>query len=521
MTTLEDLYNHSTKLSNAKDKIAEHQSDFEAVLGGFGGSSSEKRLACQISATHLHHFPSLADKVLDCIFDLCEDAHDLMVRKQAIKDLGLICKRDVGHVVKVADILVQLLQTSDNLEQTLVCISLTSLLRLDTSATITALFNRMITEGDLLRERALSFVQSRMKIMLNEDLLAKEAVEEAIVANCKKVLEDVTGTEFKSIMRILTCLPSLASLQGRQQLISIVAQQANLAPDADVNDTDNMNCLMECLEQATQLFSKNVKSDKFVEHLCLRVLPNLSTPEATTTDTEATITTTDATTTTTTDATTTDTTEATTDTQLSIFKILAEICAYAGNMKNAEECVSSIYDKLITYMPEAPLDISTTDTFSPLQFSHVECLMTALHYLGKQCEDFLKEAERLKEFRGRLQYFARGVQAYNKSLRSMQDKTPEKRKVKELALKVTSNISILIRDLFHNPPHYTSSINLSFKKPVVATSPGTKRPAAIVHKVATIDVVKKARSDQARYVPPSGKFSSTLSTNTTAGAKKV
>ena len=45
---------------------------------------------------------------------------------------------------------------------------------------------------------------------------------------------------------------------------------------------------------------KNVKSDRFVEHLCLRVLPNMASKHQNG------------------------------DLQLSVFKILADICAYAG-----------------------------------------------------------------------------------------------------------------------------------------------------------------------------------------------
>ena len=175
-------------------------------------------MASQICATHLHHFPQLVDRVLDSLFDLCEDGDDLMVclfcihslsyhsyffsllsqsftklvfhnqvRKQAIKDLALICKRNTSHVGRVADILVQLLQSNDSLEQTLLWISLTSLLRLDTKATLGAVFNRVMSGSDILRERALSFLQSRVKTMSSEDLLAKEGVEELLVTNCKKV----------------------------------------------------------------------------------------------------------------------------------------------------------------------------------------------------------------------------------------------------------------------------------------------------------------------------------------------
>ncbi|PIK37761.1 putative apoptosis inhibitor 5 [Apostichopus japonicus] len=125
-----------------------------------------------------------------------------------------------------------------------------------------------------------------------------------------------------------------------------------------------------------------------------------------------------------------------------------------------------------------------------LQFSVVECLMHAFHCLVRKQPDFLaaeENADRLKDFRIRLQYFARGVQSSMKQLRlalkgkaGAQLKT-EENKIKVVALRITSNINTLIKDLMHNPPSYKSNIVLSWKpiqKQGVATSPETakKRP---------------------------------------------
>lgn len=56
-----------------------------------------------------------------------------------------------------------------------------------------------------------------------------------------------------------------------------------------------------------------------------------------------------------------------------------------------------------------------------LNFSCVECLMYAFHVLGRYHPEFLASEdnkERLKDFRLRLGYFARGTQNYIKELRS-------------------------------------------------------------------------------------------------------
>lgn len=69
----------------------------------------------------------------------------------------------------------------------------------------------------------------------------------------------------------------------------------------------------------------------------------------------------------------------------------------------------------------------------------------------------------------RLQYFARGIQGYMKKLReTLQGKTEaelktDEHKLKVVALKTTTNINTLIKDLFHTPPSFKSNINLSWK----------------------------------------------------------
>ena len=105
-----------------------------------------------------------------------------------------------------------------------------------------------------------------------------------------------------------------------------------------------------------------------------------------------------------------------------------------------------------------------------LQFSHVECLMYAFHKICKQTPEFLiKDPDQLKEFRLRLQYFARGIQGYIKILReaiagkSEEELKTEENQLKVVALKTTNNINTLIKDLFHSPPSFKSVVELSWK----------------------------------------------------------
>lgn len=184
------------------------------------------------------------------------------------------------------------------------------------------------------------------------------------------------------------------------------------------------------------------------------------------------------------------------DVQLELLKSLAELAEYCGKLEKHEEKVQQLYNALIvskdtvmnifghihisvheshyyyyylqTLMPLPPV----TEVTEPpkLQFSHVECLIYAFHKLCKLTPEFLmKDPEQLKEFRLRLQYFARGIQGYIKKLReaingkSEDELKTDENQLKVIALKTTNNINTLIKDLFHSPPSFKSVIHPSWK----------------------------------------------------------
>jgi len=62
-----------------------------------------------------------------------------------------------------------------------------------------------------------------------------------------QVLLDVTAVEFVTFMRILTCLPSMNTLVGRQQLVDIVADQADLSSAFNVCVLVVFNSIVLCV----------------------------------------------------------------------------------------------------------------------------------------------------------------------------------------------------------------------------------------------------------------------------------
>ena len=99
---------------------------------------------------------------MDAILDLCED-DDVDIRKQAIKDLPNLCREMKEFLPKVADVLVQLLQTEDKSEAVVIHNSLMSLFRRDAKGTLIGLFSQVRNGGDLVRDRALKFLHLKIK----------------------------------------------------------------------------------------------------------------------------------------------------------------------------------------------------------------------------------------------------------------------------------------------------------------------------------------------------------------------
>lgn len=229
-------------------------------------------------------------------------------------------------------------------------------------------------------------------------------------------------------------------------------------------------------------------------------------------------------------------------------KLAAELAVNVDTLPDANTAASNIFNRLIDYMPLPPVTEDGALAEVPnLEFTKVECLMFAFHAIGRQDENFLKsDEERLKDFRSRLQYLARGVQGYIKKLKEFVAKpTPgtskEDIKIKQIALRTNINIQAMIRDLFHSPPIYKANIILSFK-PEAGTSESKQPKVGDKRKPITfgddggkkrqlyMDVVGKKQGNGAarartgvsnykpgktvrpsgHYAPPGGKYSSKI-----------
>ncbi|KAM3968216.1 apoptosis inhibitor 5-like [Aphomia sociella] len=535
---IEKLYQNYGILADAKDDISKHEKEYLDILAAVKGSDKEKRLASQFIAKFFNSFPNLAEQAIEAQFDLCED-DDVAIRKQAIKDLPQLCKDNKEHTQRIADILAQLLQSDDATEINVVNNSLLAILKSNPKGSLVGLFSQIHQSTDtevtneVVRERCIKFLATKVKL-LGREVFDKEA-EDLIITECKKILEDVVAEEFEHIMELLTWSRLGKTPAGKKELVQIVAALALSSDDWHPEDPECIDRIIQCCQHALHLFTAQVDSNQFVDFFCKHVLPNWN--DIASTDGGA-------------------------DSKLELLKTFAEITEHCGEIENAQDKINTVYDLLMIYLPEAPVQQETstedkqksddkeksegttedTKTVPSLQFSHVECALFALHSLCRRAPDAISaDATRLKNLRLRLQYTARLTQGYIKKLKEVtQDKksdetNSEESKLKIAALKTTSNINTLIRDIFRTPPSFKSKVQLSFQTMKKAdkedklvdqkSEDSTKQssPSQKRHRPITFDNEDSKELSEKRprtgdrnlkmYTPPSGKYSSRLNNN--------
>ncbi|CAH3022072.1 unnamed protein product [Porites evermanni] len=458
MAGVEELYKQFGILADAKEKAGEYESAFISILAAVKGSQAEKRLASQFIARFFKFFPKLQENAIDAMLDLCED-EDNMIRRQAIKGLPDLCKDTPEHLPRIADVLTQLLQSDDPTELTIVKNALTSLFKMEPKGTIGGLFSQILSGEEVSRESAIKFLRGVVEEYGKTVLNPSQETEEYLVEEIKKAMADVTGEEFRTFMTILSSLKVMAS--AHQELADIVTEQAELNQPFQPTDPDIVDRFLSCARQAIPYFVKGASAQTFFTYIVEGVLPKLN--ELVASDGE--------------------------DTKLDMLKLCAEMSPHGLTDENIKAAIEPIYNLLLEYMPLPPGEeeekSSDQNSEPKLQFSYVECLIFAFHQLAKKNPEFLTDttaAERLRDFRLRLQYFAQGCQVYIKQLKlSLQGKTgpalqEEENKIKVVALRTTSNINSLIKDLFHNPPSFKSSVTLSWKSPAKTQMPTVVSP---------------------------------------------
>lgn len=125
-----------------------------------------------------------------------------------------------------------MLKKAINLKQFFSCESLYLIL-----ATLGEIFNQINTSDlEQVRKRAIKFLVIKIQALMKDSSEGSHKdLEESIVKNVKQALVDVDAEEFILFIRILTALPSMNTLTGRQDLVNIIMAQSELDKPFDVS----------------------------------------------------------------------------------------------------------------------------------------------------------------------------------------------------------------------------------------------------------------------------------------------
>ncbi|KAJ3660026.1 hypothetical protein Zmor_011682 [Zophobas morio] len=487
---LEKLYEKYNILSDAKDKVTQHSNEYIESIEGIKGNESEKMLAAQILSKFFKHFPSLQDKALNAMLDLCED-EETKIRACAMRYLVSIVKDVKEHLTKVTDILAQMMQLEEQRDYTTASWCLLQLWKEDSVNVLRTMYNHIRSLSNAAaRVKCLEFIQSKFVKPIESQ---PTEIESIVVEESKKLLQDDISSD--EIVMVISCLKKTKygkTAAGQQELLDFISEIMELDRDFDPLEDGIVDRVIVCTTHALSLFSGKNESTKFVAYYCDQIFPQW--------DKIATL-------------------EQGELFQLQLLRHLAELSIYCGKFENPSLHVVQIFDKIKLYMPPPP---ENADVYKMpnLEFSFVECLLFAFHRLARQCPDFLThDPQILKDFRARLVYFSRGVQGCNKvvTTKSSESLDATNAAKAKIAPSLLNNINVLIKDLFYQPPMYKCNITLSFKQESIekelkkpSSASGQKRHVPITFDNASgpkQNRPNRSGDNVKLYTPPSGKFS--------------
>ncbi|KAF7493288.1 Apoptosis inhibitor 5-B [Sarcoptes scabiei] len=453
VSNLAKLYEYYEELNEKRDFDTERSKKiFNSILDCTRGSSHEKQLSCQFISKFFPEFPSLQEEAIDAILDLCED-DDPYIRRRAIKELPNLCKNCSSIIVRITDILIQLLQSEDQLELSIVYQSLLTVANYNFEFFLTAIFAPLINENvdDSSRDLVMKFLESRFSY-LNPDLF-NDKIDDLIINNFKKVLKNATKEECIIVMDILPKLKKFKSFRGHRILVEMVEEM--LDPDMkdfDVLNQDSIDKFMYFLRYVTQYVSF-CPSLKLFFFIGLKILPQFSLIRSQKNGID-----------------------------WEILKIFSEL-SYAitkldeNQMQDLKACHDNVFEILMNFIPKLPETVESSSYNLPdPEVSHLECLLFCLHRFGKIAEIDLTKHPKFKEFKMRLHFTVRGVRLYNSKLKLLSPSAQtnpikdDENKLRSMALKATDNIYALTKDFLKNPVVYNAAIYPSFFRPRYAST---------------------------------------------------
>lgn len=121
---------------------------------------------------------------------------------------------------------------------------------------LTGIFSQMQSNEEIVRERSMKFILNKV-MTLGKEIIKKD-VEDLIIAECKKVMQNITCEEFETLMTILSSTHLINTPDGQKELVELLANTAELDQFFNPKDVDQVNRFITCLDFAIPFFSVNI-----------------------------------------------------------------------------------------------------------------------------------------------------------------------------------------------------------------------------------------------------------------------
>lgn len=114
----------------------------------------------------------------------------------------------------------------------------------------------MQSNEEVVRERSMKFILHKV-MALGKDIIKRD-VEDLIIAECKKVMQNITCEEFETLMTILSSTHLISTPDGQKELVELLANTAELDQFFNPKDLDQVNRFITCLDFSIPFFSVNI-----------------------------------------------------------------------------------------------------------------------------------------------------------------------------------------------------------------------------------------------------------------------
>lgn len=128
----------------------------------------------------------------------------------------------------------------------------------DIKGALQGIFSQITSGNELTRERCFKYIASKV-LTIGSTVITKE-VEDLIILEIKKILQDVTADEFHLCMKILGSTKLGTTITGHAEMVNIAIEQAELGAEIDavLIEDEVIDRFIQCASAVLPYFSVRI-----------------------------------------------------------------------------------------------------------------------------------------------------------------------------------------------------------------------------------------------------------------------